>query len=57
MRIRKNGAFPVETFQAHVCHLNQSPWDIIHQVLILFSDLLGFFSYHSLGFFIFFLSL
>ncbi|KAL5062313.1 hypothetical protein RYX36_024050, partial [Vicia faba] len=25
----KNGSFPVETFQTHVCQLNQSPWDVI----------------------------
>ncbi|XP_045788107.1 uncharacterized protein LOC123883374 [Trifolium pratense] len=25
----KNGSFPAETFQTHVCQLNQSPWDVI----------------------------
>ncbi|KAK2407029.1 hypothetical protein QL285_042691 [Trifolium repens] len=25
----KNGSFPVQTFQTHVCQLNQSPWDVI----------------------------
>ncbi|XP_058754285.1 uncharacterized protein LOC131627443 [Vicia villosa] len=25
----KNGSFTVENFQAHVCQLNQSPWDVI----------------------------
>lgn len=64
----KNGSLSVETFQTHVCQLNQSPWDVIPfhsnnstQVLLLssfillFSDLLGFF--FSLGFFFIFKTL
>jgi hypothetical protein len=55
----KNGSFPVETFQTHFCQLNQSPWDVIpfhspnfnnssiQVLLFFFSDLLGFFHFHS----------